>query len=139
MLVTRGFLITVGNMIDKPPLFHAGVHCGTDLDGKISAVIFVHEIAKGNIHPAGFALILFAVIAIVDRDDPDPQKGEDDIQIVSAKSRKVFDDDTLDLTAPCSFDHRLKLRPVRVGTCQPIVDELSDLNFRKLWIMLNIF
>ena len=69
MLVTRGFLITVGNMIDKPPLFHAGVHCGTDLDGKISAVIFVHEIAKGNIHPAGFALILFAVIAIVDRDD----------------------------------------------------------------------
>lgn len=77
MLVTRGFLITVGNMIDKPPLFHAGVHCGTDLDGKISAVIFVHEIAKGNIHPAGFALILFAVIAIVDRDDPDPQKGEE--------------------------------------------------------------
>lgn len=58
MLVTRGFLITVGNMIDKPPLFHAGVHCGTDLDGKISAVIFVHEIAKGNIHPAGQFLAL---------------------------------------------------------------------------------
>ena len=86
MLVTRGFLITVGNMIDKPPLFHAGVHCGTDLDGKISAVIFVHEIAKGNIHPAGFALILFAVIAIVDRDDPDPQKGEDVLQIVAPET-----------------------------------------------------
>ena len=132
VFVCRVLLVPIGDMIDETPFLHACLHSRADFDRQIPAVILIDKITEGNVHTAGFTLILFAVVAIIDGNDTHAEEGEDVfqvvayVQVVPPKTGKVLYNDAADLALLGRLDHRLKLRPVRVCAGQSVVNEFQN-------------
>lgn len=80
-----------------PPSYALAWRSG--LYGKVSAVILIHEVPKGNIHAAGHTDIFLTVITIIDGNDTHAQKWEyvfevvTHIQVVPPKTRQILYND----------------------------------------------
>ena len=66
VLVSRVSFIPVGNSVYILGLFLFQSHCGLDLLGEILAVIIVNEILEGYIYANSLALMLGAVVMVID-------------------------------------------------------------------------
>ena len=112
---------------------------------EIPAVEFVNQIPQAVVDVACHAIrIVFAVVAVVDRNETDTEEGEYLLQIVAhlhivtAKARKILDDDAVNFPTAHHLQHRLDPGPFKVGAATSIILKLQDLICFKLRMRLQI-
>ncbi len=100
------------------------------LDGQVLAVRLIDDVPQDHIHAGGHALVIIAVVAVIDGEIADTEEGKDALQIVAhlgivpVASGKILRHHHIDGPGAKLLHKRLELRTVRVGPGVPIVHEL---------------
>ena len=100
------------------------------LDGQVLAVRLIDDVPQDHIHAGGHALVIIAVVAVIDGEIADAEEGKDALQIVAhlgvvpVASGKILCHHHIDGPGAKLLHQRLELRAVRVGPGVPIVHEL---------------
>ncbi len=124
--------------------FHAGCDAAFHLFRQIPAVHFINEVFKGNVHAPGLSGKFPAVIAVVNADEADAQKGENLLQIVphfkviAAEAGEVFDYDAVYFPLSGQLKHFLHRRPLEICTGVSVVHEFSDFRIPKFLFLLQV-
>ena len=94
--------------------FHLRTFSCCDLYRKVFAVIVIYNILHHYIESTGGSLVVQTIVMIIDGDEPNAQKRKNTLQIITqfniitAKTRKVLHNDTVDGSALNLFQQSLK-------------------------------
>ena len=132
ILVLRILPVTIdGEVGDALSLLPLDRQVASDLNGNVTAVRIIDQILERDQQAIRMPLVC-RVIVIVHRNEAHPQLREQffdilaTINIVSAKTRQILDDDTVDQTLSDIHHHSLEIRSVKIGSGVAIVLVFSN-------------
>ena len=140
VFIVLGSEIAVEDMVsNKFSVSSLDVQIGTDLDGNISAVRVVNQVLEWENDFISRLPRLCRVIIVVNCDKANAKCRENlfnvsaRINVVTTETRKVFYNDAVDFSLLDLLNHFLKIRTVKVRTCETVITELlNKIDFRVL-------
>ena len=110
------------------------VQVRTDFDGNVSAVRIVNKVLERQDDFIACLVAHSRVIVVVDSDETN-SKGRKNLldiltgfDVVTTKTRKVFDHDTVDFSLLYKLNHPLKVGTVKVCTGETVITKLLGQN-----------